>query len=237
MSSRVDTWNSAVDSGLSVVRHTVTATMDAFEECVGALAIPGADAAVAIMASQNMVRVLHMPLSVAIIVGIALEGVGLVTSRAALRCRFYNQTHRNEPPAMEWMAWTVAVVQFAIGLALVCVNAVWLDAMVFGLIAIGTLSATGTLAHMIENDVKAREVNATAATPAAIVAPEPPADSDVADTPEQPVSAKDRVMWAYRENPHADKRDVAKALGIGYSTVSKAYRELAAEGAIGNGRH
>jgi small basic protein len=228
MMSRVERINGAVDSTLGVVRHIVTATVDAFEECFASVAIPGADAAIALLAAQNMFTQLGFSLAVSAITAISLEGVALVANRAALRCRYYNQTHKGEPPAMETLAWGLLVLNFLIGIVLVVVNTVAVDARMWGVISVAFLGSVGTLAHVIENDVKAREVGAK---PATAVLPSPDRiEQVIADI--APATAKDRVMWAYRENPHADKREVARALGIGYSTVSKAYRELRAENAI-----
>ena len=219
--SRVERINSGVDSIVEVVEHTAAS-----------LAIPVADGVVSWLAAENMVRTLGFSWPVSIMTGVALEGCGIVVSRAALKVRRYNQTRGAKPPALEWLAWSLLGAQFAVGAVLVTVNTVATSSMLFGLLTLATLSAVGTLAHMLENDVA--ETSHSGANP--LPSPERVAEV-IADM--APATAKDRVMWAYRENPHADKREVAQALGIGYSTVSKAYRELLAAGAIehnGDGR-
>ncbi|MFA4974876.1 MAG: hypothetical protein WC683_19920 [bacterium] len=211
--TRVERINSAVDSVVEVVEHTAAS-----------LAIPVADGVVSWLAAENMVRTLGFSWPVSIMTGVALEGCGIVVSRAALRVRRYNQTRGAKPPALEWLAWTLLGAQFAVGAVLVTVNTVATSSMLFGLLTLATLSAVGTLAHMLENDVAETSHSADVL----------PSSERVAEVIAEiaPATAKDRVMWAYRENPHADKREVAQALGIGYSTVSKAYRELLAAGAI-----
>jgi hypothetical protein len=206
------------------INGAVNAASDVFTHFMAVWGIPCADGAVAILAARNMAVTLGFPLGVAILTGFALEGVGIAAGKAALECHYYNQIRGNRPPVLERLAWVVAGVQFSVGFALILVNAVMVERMVLGLLAIGVLSTTGTLAHMLRDDVRARSHSADA-----LPSPERVAEvvADIA-----PATAKDRVMWAYRENPHADKREVAAALGIGYSTVSKAYRELLAEGAI-----
>lgn len=230
MTSRVERINSAVDSGLGVVRHTITAAVDAFEDCFASIAIPGADAAIALLAAQNMVQQLGFSLGVAIITGVSLEGVGLVANRAALRCRYYNQTHKSEPPALEKLAWSLLVMNFLIGIVLVVANTVWIGGMMWGVISVAFLGSIGTLAHVIENDVKARE---TSAKPAASLAPAAPlasnavAESFTLDAPVAPLATtRDRVLAFYRENPSATQEAAALAVGVNRSRIGQILKEL-----------
>lgn len=216
--TRVERINNVVDSGLGVIRHAVTATVDTFEECFSAVAIPGADAAVALLAAQNMVQQLGFSLSVAIITGVALEGTGLVTSRAALRCYDYNQTRApGSPKALAWLAWTLVGLQFGIGCVLVAVNTVAANAMLFGVLTVALLGSIGTLAHVIEAQVKARQSSATIAA----------ATEPVAQPP-----ARERIMAYFVENPHDTSAHAATELSIPPATVSKWRRQLVADGAI-----
>ena len=221
MGKQVDTINGAVDSGLSVVRHAVTATVDAFEDCFASVAIPGADAAIALLAAQNMFTQLGFSLAVSAITAISLEGVALVANRAALKCRYYNQTHKGEPPAMEGLAWSLLVLNFLIGIVLVVVNTVWVGAMTFGVISVAFLGSIGTLAHVIENDVKAREKSPS---PQVVLPEVADAPLEVAET----ATTRDRVLAFYRENPSASQQTCADALGVSRATVG-IYRR--------NGRH
>jgi len=54
------------------VRHFVTALADAFEDCFASVAIPGADAAIALLVAQNMVEQLGFSLAVSAITAISL---------------------------------------------------------------------------------------------------------------------------------------------------------------------
>lgn len=232
--SRVERWNSGVDSALGVVRHFVVALMDAFEDCFASVAIPGADAAVAILAAQNMVKQLGFSLAVSVITAISLEGVALVANRAALRCRYYNQTHKDEPPTLEALAWGLLGLNFALGVVLVVVNTVWVGAMTWGVISVAFLGSIGTLAHVIENDVKAREVGAK---PAATVAPKNDKAADLAQDLaqpviiEQPATTRERVLRYVEDHPDDTQDKVAEALGVSRQTVSNYKRSN------GNGRH
>jgi len=205
--------------------------MDAFEECFASVAIPGADAAVALLAAENMVKTLGFSLAVSVITGLSLEGVALVANRAALRCRYYNQTHRGDPPAMERLAWSLLAINFLIGIVLMVVNTVALDARMWGVISVAFLGSIGTLAHVIENDVKARETSAKPAQPVAQTAQAPaqPAERDLVDVAqelaqpiiiEQPGTTRERVLRYYDAHPRTTQQECADALGISRQLVS-----------------
>lgn len=215
--SRVDRINSAVD-----------ACSDVFTHLVATLAVPVADGVVAVLAAENMAHVLGFSWPVSIMTGVALEGVGIVTSKAALECHLFNQERGDKPPVLEWLAWTVATVQFAVGFALILVNAVLVDRMVLGLLCIGVLSATGTLAHMLRDDVRAR---ANAQVPGAT--PKQTQNGHETDTPSiaQP-GARERIMAYFVENPHAPTAQAARELGMVRQTVGNWRERLVAEGAI-----
>lgn len=201
------------------------------------IAVPAADALVAFIAARAVMNLLDMPFWMALVAGIALEGVGQLVAEVPFAQRYYNQTlGEHETPVMEWAGWTVFGFHTVFSVGLIAVNIIRPDWALFGVAAMAVLSLTGTIAAVLRNDCRQRS---GARSHSAVALPSPERVAEViADM--APATAKDRVMWAYRENPHADKREVAQALGIGYSTVSKAYRELLAEGAIehnGNGRH
>lgn len=213
MSKWTDTVNGCVDDVVGVVEHTAAS-----------LAIPVADGVVAWLAMENMIRVLGFSRPVSIMTGLALEGCGIVTSRAALAVRHFNQTRaEGEPAALEWLAWALLGVQFVVGGVLVTVNTVATGSMLFGLLTLATLSAVGTLAHMLENDVKAREENAKPAQPAQ------PDTRDLLDVAqelaqpvilEQPGTTRERVLRYYDTHPSAKQQECADALGISRQLVS-----------------
>jgi len=220
------------------INSSVNACSDVFTHFVATWAVPAADLTVAVLAASNMANVLGFSWPVAILTGFALEGVGIASSKAALECHYYNQVRNDKPPVLEWLAWTVAGVQFLVGFALILVNAVLIDRMVLGLLSIGVLSATGTLAHMLRDDVRARQSARSAIDPDQVsenannyvqLGTKQGSNADLALAP---ATAKERVKLAYQADRHADKKDVAAALGLGESTVRKAYRELLLEGAI-----
>ncbi len=220
MSKPVDMINGFVEDVVGVVEHTAAA-----------IAIPVADGVVSWLAAENMVRALGFSWPVSIMTGLALEGCGIVVSRAALAVRYFNQTHRGEPPALEWLAWLLLGLQFVIGGVLVTVNTVATSSMLFGLLTLATLSAVGTLAHMLENDIEARRSERAALPSSAQVA------EVVADLA-QP-SARARLQAFYTENPHASQAAAASATGVSRQRVGQLRAELLAEGAIpsnGNGR-
>lgn len=221
MSKRVDAINGAVDS-----------CSDVFEHFVATWAVPVADGVVAVLAANNMATTLGFPLSVSVMAGIALEGVGIVSSKAALECHFYNQTRNNKPPVLEGLAWAVAGVQFAVGFALILVNAVMVNQMVLGLLSIGLLSATGTLAHMLRSDVRARQDRQL---PAPVVVNAMPRLVDVDQEPLTAIeqaSTRDRVAAHFVENPHDTNANAARLLCIKPGIVGHWRRQLTAEGAI-----
>jgi len=221
MSKPVYAINGVVDDFVGVVEHTAAS-----------IAIPVADGVVAWLAAENMVRALGFSWPVSIMTGLALEGCGIVVSRAALEVRYYNQTKAQDaPPALEWLAWTLLGAQFLIGGVLVTVNTVATSSMLFGLLTLATLSAVGTLAHMLENDIEARRSERAALPSSAQVA------EVVADLA-QP-SARARLQAFYTENPHASQAAAASATGVSRQRVGQLRAELLAEGAIpsnGNGR-
>ncbi len=221
MSEPVDAINGVVDDFVGVVEHTAAS-----------IAIPVADGVVAWLAAENMVRALGFSWPVSIMTGLALEGCGIVVSRAALEVRYYNQTKAQDaPPALEWLAWTLLGAQFVIGGVLVTVNTVATSSMLFGLLTLATLSAVGTLAHMLENDIKARSHTAD-------VLPSSDKVAEVVAELAQP-SARARVQAFYTENPHASQTAAASATGISRQRVGQLRAELLAEGAIpsnGDGR-
>jgi hypothetical protein len=214
MTSRVDRINSGVDAGIGV-----------FEHFAASLAIPVADGVVAWLAAENMVTTLGFSWPVAIMTGVALEGCGIVASRAALTVRYFNQTHKGEPPALEWLAWAILAVQFIISAVLVMVNTVWLNGMTFGLLTLATLSAVGTLAHMLESDVRARQSSADVAPNAPVTPPE-----------QAPIGAKptkrERVLAYFKENPHETSAKAAEELGLVPQTVRSWRATLVATGAL-----
>lgn len=211
MSKAVSAINSTVDDLVGVIEHTAAS-----------IAIPVADGVVAWLAMENMIRVLGFSRPVSIMTGLALEGCGIVVSRAALGVRYYNQTRpQSEPPALEWLAWLLLGLQFVIGGVLVTVNTVATSSMLFGLLTLATLSAVGTLAHMLENDVKAREKSPSPQVVLPEIADAPP---EVAET----ATTRDKVLAFYRENPSASQQTCADALGVSRATVG-IYRR--------NGRH
>lgn len=209
------------------INSGVNACSDVFTHFVATWAVPAADLTVAVLAANNMARVLGFPWPVAILTGFALEGVGIASSKAALECHYYNQVRNNKPPVLEWLAWTVATVQFAVGFALILVNAVMIDKMVLGLLSIGVLSATGTLAHMLRDDVRARQSAATVAPDSDNVA------QDLAQPViiEQPATTRERVLRYVEQHPDDTQDKVAEALGVSRQTVSNYKRSN------GNGRH
>jgi len=192
---------------------------------VEVVSIWAADAIVAVLASANMVQTMGFSLALAITTGVALEGVGVVVAKSALRVRRFNQSLRpGDKPALEWLAWLIVAVQFGIGAVLICVNGVWVSAMTFGLITLSLLSGTATLAHMLSQDVQAREAlrdNAPSVQASAQAAQE---DAQAAP--------RDRVMAYFMENPHAQKTVAAQALGMTRQAVSYWYGKLAEEHAI-----
>jgi hypothetical protein len=203
---------------------------------VEVVSIWSADAIVAVLASANMVQTLRFSWPLAIITGIALEGVGVVVAKSALHVRRYNQSLQpGDKPALEWLAWSIVAFQFAIGAVLICVNAVWTNAMTFGLITLSLLSGTATLAHMLSQDVQAREARREAKhdvlpSPeqvAEVIADLAPSAQDVA-----PVGNRERVMWFYNENPHASPTQAARELGMNRQTVTNWHDKLLAENAI-----
>ena len=211
MSKAVSAINSTVDDIVGVIEHTAAS-----------IAIPVADGVVAWLAMENMIRVLGFSRPVSIMTGLALEGCGIVVSRAALGVRYYNQTRpQSEPPALEWLAWLLLGLQFVIGGVLVTVNTVATSSMLFGLLTLATLSAVGTLAHMLENDVKAREKSPS---PQVVLPEIADAPLEVAET----ATTRDKVLAFYRENPSASQQTCADALGVSRATVG-IYRR--------NGRH
>lgn len=204
------------------------AVADVFTHFVATWAIPVADGVVAVLAAQNMVQVLGFSWPVAILTGFALEGVGIATSKAALECHYYNQVRGDRPPVLEPLAWVVAAVQFAIGFVLILVNAVIVNSMVSGLVCIGILSATGTLAHMLRDDVRAR---ANAQPPDAT--PKATQNGHETDTPTPAqAGARERVTAYFLENPHAPTAQAARELGMVRQTVGNWRERLVAEGAI-----
>lgn len=242
MTSRVERVNGWADSTRHVVTHWFTGAIDTVEECFAGASILVADGVVAWLAAENMVTALGMSLPLAIGTGIALEGAGLVTSRAALKVRYYNQTRPSGEPAMlEWLAWTGLVLQFVIGLLLVVVNTVAVNARLWGLIPIATLSAIGTVAHLLENDVKARETGTKSAIPAASVAPAAPvANVEVtleAETVTPELTSMERVLNYYREFPTAKQEAVAKACGISRGRVGQLLAEAKEKNLIRSNGH
>lgn len=195
-----------------------------------------ADGVVSVLAAQNMVGTLGFSRPVAILTGIALEGVGVVVSDCALKVHRYNQTRRSdEPPAMEALAWTVAGLQFAIGLVLISVNAVFVNQMVFGLLAIGILSATGTLAHMLADDVTVREGKRGAAKvePQRAQVSHDEREDLAAFAPAVAQANKREAIRAYfLDNEHDTNVHAAQALGLDEKTVGYHRRKLVAAGEI-----
>ena len=216
-STWVSKTNGFVDDVVGVVEHTAAS-----------LAIPVADGVVAWLAMENMIQVLGFSRPVSIMTGLALEGCGIVTSRAALVVRHFNQTRADgEPAALEWLAWSLLGVQFIVGAVLVTVNTVATGSMLFGLLTLATLSAVGTLAHMLENDVKARKNSPSVQDDAQ------PAQDDARDLVdmaqelaqsviiEQPGSTKERVLRYIEQHPDAKQQAVADALGVSRQLVSQ----------------
>jgi hypothetical protein len=220
-STWVSKTNGFVDDLVGVVEHTAAT-----------IAIPVADGVVAWLAAENMIQVLGFSRPVSVLTGLALEGCGIVASRAALAVRRYNQTRANDqPPALGWLAWSLLGAQFLIGAVLVTVNTVRVDAMTGGLLTIAALSSIGTLSHMLENDVKAREENAKPAQPVAQTAQAPaqPAERDLVDVAqelaqpiiiEQPGTTRERVLRYYDAHPRTTQQECADALGISRQLVS-----------------
>lgn len=220
-----------MNSRVERINGAVNACSDVFEHFVATWAVPVADGVVAVLAANNMATTLGFPLSVSVMAGIALEGVGIVSSKAALECHYYNQTRNNKPPVLEGLAWTVAGVQFAVGFALILVNAVMVDRMVLGLLSIGVLSATGTLAHMLRSDVRARQSQQQPAPVVASVAEEPPTVDDIVDAFAQP-DKRQRLAAYFVENPHATNASAARMTGIPASTVRVWRQEMIEAGEI-----
>lgn len=232
MSKRVDAINGAVDS-----------CSDVFEHFVATWAVPVADGVVAVLAANNMATTLGFPLSVSVMAGIALEGVGIVSSKAALECHYYNQVRGSKPPVLEALAWVVAGIQFGVGFALILVNAVMIERMVLGLLAIGVLSTTGTLAHMLRDDVRAREKSPSPqATPQAQALV---AETTISNAPEvaestqavRQASARERVLAFYIANPTASQIEAASACELSRQRVGQLLAELEREGAISRNGH
>jgi hypothetical protein len=210
------------------INGAVNAASDVFTHFMAVWGIPCADGAVAILAARNMAVTLGFPLGVAILTGFALEGVGIAAGKAALECHYYNQIRGNRPPVLERLAWVVAGVQFSVGFALILVNAVMVERMVLGLLAIGVLSTTGTLAHMLRDDVRARSHSADA-----LPSPERVAEviADLAPVAARPTK-RQQLAAHFSENPHDTNANAARECGIPAATVRVWRQQLVEEGAI-----
>ena len=193
------------------------------------IAVPAADALVAFIAARAVMNLLDMPFWMALVAGIALEGVGQLVAEVPFAQRDYNQTlGEHEAPVMEWIGWTVFGFHTIFSVGLIGVNIIRPDWALFGVAAMAVLSLTGTIAAVLRGQCRQRS---GARQHSADVLPAPERiERVVAEI--APATAKDRVKLAYQADRHADKKDVAQALGLGESTVRKAYRELLAEGAI-----
>jgi len=197
------------------------------------IAVPAADALVAFIAARAVMNLLDMPFWMALVAGVALEGVGQLVAEVPFAQRYYNQTLReHETPVMELVGWIVFGFHTVFSVGLIAVNIIRPDWALFGVAAMAVLSLTGTIAAVLRNDCRQRSAAREAgAKPTAIVAHEQATDSEAIE----PVAPKQRVMAYFTENRHDTATNAARALGIPLSTVTKARRELLAEGAIGNG--
>jgi hypothetical protein len=100
--------------------------------------------------------------------------------------------------------------------------------MVLGLLAIGVLSTTGTLAHMLRDDVRARSHSADA-----LPSPERVAEviADLAPVAARPTK-RQQLAAHFSENPHDTNANAARECGIPAATVRVWRQQLVEEGAI-----
>lgn len=152
-----------------LIEHLITGLFDGLgrivdhgTQALGLIAIPVADFVTSAVAASAMITVLGFQPWMAILAGLAMEGVSVLAATVPMRQNLYNQTRDkvNDPKALEGIGWAVLVVQTSVCAVLVALYVVPADAVLFGIPlnmlgigALGVQSITATAAAAMYGNI------------------------------------------------------------------------------------
>lgn len=243
----------ALEHGVRIVsgcaEHLATGLFDGLRRIIehvmaffSDVAVPAADALVAFIAAKAVMNLLGFPWWIAVVAGLAMEGVGQLVAETPFKQRFVNQTlEENEEPVPAWAGWTIFIFHTVFSVGFLVVNVVRPDLALFGIVAMAVLSLTGTIARVLRNDcnqiLARREQRNNKETP--IVQGETSAWNDAANetdaaTKHEWTERQQRIADAMRENRFASYDELAKMTKL---TKGVVYREVKEHMGVGSNGH